>query len=268
MEIQILGPYDYDLLQTCAFCDEFGLHEIDNCPHFVVAFQDGDWHPNLCPPVFSDGFRFNRRELTAALTRSTGIVCKRKRGTSQHPRIEAYFCVDPVLTRTLRENHKLLVVRGGAMCPSCGNSTTVLEEPKERTGDAGTRCAICGEVADPLAEGKESRTEEKKMENRNLEDRVVALEDIFRNVDECLVAAGQWMEELGELIESLHRVTQEEIKILLLAALRERHVATKDESTKDLLLRLMQNWTEVLPTRSDEGCGRGVAACTCFGKDS
>lgn len=152
MEIQILGPYDYGLLQTCPFCDRAGLHEVDNCPHFVVAFQDGDWHPDLCPPVFCDGFRFNRSELTAALTRSIGIVCKRKRGTAQHPWIDAYFCVDPVSARTLRENHKLLVVLGGTLCPECGNSA-VVEEPKKKTnmGDAGIRCAICGEVADSLA---------------------------------------------------------------------------------------------------------------------
>lgn len=64
-----------------------------NCPHFVVAFQDGDWDDDLCPPVFCNGFRHKRSEPSAAIQRTSGVVRRVKPGTARHPRIEAYFCV-------------------------------------------------------------------------------------------------------------------------------------------------------------------------------
>ena len=147
-----LGPFDYDEVTACPFCAGVGLtlSDVDSCPHFVVAFQDGDWHPDLCPPVFCAGFRFCRRKLTAALTRANGIVRKQKPGTSRHPRIEAYFAVDPTLARTLREDHRLRVVEGGTQCPHCGSSSAVFDEStRDPMGNHDIRCAFCGEVADP-----------------------------------------------------------------------------------------------------------------------
>ena len=141
-----LETYDHDSLCSCPFCEGTGLWvcDVDDCPHYVVAFQDGDWDPDLCPPVSCYGFRFDRGALTIALAKAHGVVCKKKPGTPRHPRIAAYYCVDTALAAELRDRHRKSVV-GGVHCHWCGNDTAVLGEHND------IRCSICGDLATPTA---------------------------------------------------------------------------------------------------------------------
>ncbi len=140
MQKVMLGPYDYDELRGCPFCHSVGLiGEAENCQHFVAAFQEGDWARDLCPPVFCDGFRFNRRAMLATLAEADGIVCKEKPGTRRHPFIETFFSEDPGLAAKIRAAHENPIVWAGvAECPDCGMREAVL-------GESGTLlCYFCG----------------------------------------------------------------------------------------------------------------------------
>ncbi len=131
--------HQYDDLQTCPFCGELGLMPGDdlNCPHFVAAFQDGDWDDDLCPPVFCNGFRYERGELSAAIQKASGVVCRVKSGTARHPRIEAYFIVSADEAAELRQRFCKQAV-DGAQCETCGNTAAVVSDAGEII------CAMCG----------------------------------------------------------------------------------------------------------------------------
>ena len=145
MHIQHYTNAQYDGLACCPFCDGDGLmFSGDDCPHFVAGFQDGDWDPDLIPPVFCDGFRYQRNPLTRALTQSVGIVCKIKPSSARHPRIEAYFCLDQDQAAEFRKRF-LRTVIAGAECHTCGNETAVVLEEDEIV------CALCGSTAEPAA---------------------------------------------------------------------------------------------------------------------
>jgi hypothetical protein len=137
-----IDRYDYECLASCPFCEGRGLSsdESDNCPHFVVAFQEGGWGRSLCPPVWCNGFLYSRNNLKRELQElTTNVVRRIKSGTRRHPRIEAIFCADPRTAQTLREKHKKpRGIRPGNHCPECGTQTTVCGE----FGDL--VCAACG----------------------------------------------------------------------------------------------------------------------------
>lgn len=138
-----IGPWDYDELASCPFCGGCGLSsdELDCCPHFVVAFQEGMWDPSLCPPVWCNGFQYSRDNLKNDLLKvsDADVVCRVKRGTSRHPEIEAFFCADSGIVRDLRAKHKKIpAIRPGTSCPECGHHATVIGEIDDLV------CALCG----------------------------------------------------------------------------------------------------------------------------
>src|SRR5271154_4308596 len=103
MTVKSVGPFEYDVLTTCPFCLGHCLSSLptDNCVHFVAAFQDGVWDQDLCPPVFCDGFRFDRESIVGDLEMTDAIQIA-KPGTKRHPEIKAYYCADPTITKSLR----------------------------------------------------------------------------------------------------------------------------------------------------------------------
>jgi hypothetical protein len=142
MKIQVLDLYEYESLRTCPFCSGLALSgssEID-CPHYLTAFQDGFWRGDLCPPVFCDGFLFEREAMVKEMSQSSDVICRKKPGTSGHPQVEAYFCSDVATVKALRKKFKRAEVPG-ADCAECGNQTAVVDELDE------IRCAACGERA-------------------------------------------------------------------------------------------------------------------------
>lgn len=141
MHTETVDRYDYDGVRACPFCDGSGLwiFEEGNCPHYVTAFEAGEWDPDLIPPVFCDGFRFFRRALLRALQKNGGVISKRKPGTVRHPQIEALFCADPKRARRLRRKFRIPPLPG-AICETCGNESAV------RRGSEWC-CALCGGYA-------------------------------------------------------------------------------------------------------------------------
>lgn len=130
----------YDALATCPFCDDIGLTPSgDDCGHFVTAFQDGAWDPDLCPPVFCNGFRYRREPLERTLALLPGVLCKLKPITETHPNIVAYFCADPENAAHLRDRFRRTVISNATHCRDCGNGSAVfVEEDNEIV------CAVCG----------------------------------------------------------------------------------------------------------------------------
>jgi hypothetical protein len=146
MRTEIVGCFDYEPLRTCPFCGDSALwilHEED-CPHYVTAFQDGDWDPDLIPPVFCDGFRFHRRRLTQSLEKNGGVVSRFKPGTLRHPQITVFFCADPRRARELRGEFRIEPVQG-TICANCGNGSAAID-----FDDDEWRCASCGGPAEPI----------------------------------------------------------------------------------------------------------------------
>ncbi len=138
METEKLGPYDYDALQACPFCGVTNLLcEGDNCAHFVVAFQTGEWARDLCPPVSCNGFQFNREHLEKALDESPGVH-RWKPSTSHHPAIDAYYIDDQALAEGLRSRYRKTRVR---MEP-CGTDGAVYGL-RDEGGEI--VCEICGD---------------------------------------------------------------------------------------------------------------------------
>jgi transcription elongation factor Elf1 len=162
MNAKKLGPHDYDELESCPFCNKSNLIDHvdelpgDGCDHFVVAFQDGNFAADLCPPVSCVGFRFRRRQFEAALAKCPEIFLKIKPGTRRHPRIFAYYSADPTLSAKMREKFRLLPVVAGVKCRVCGNETAVISE---ELGYSQVLCAVCGDSADVRAI-EEPETEE------------------------------------------------------------------------------------------------------------
>lgn len=148
MNIKQLGPWDYEDLRECPFCDSeptrFTLNLFSDsskgCPHFVVAFQNGGWAPDLCPPVSCNGFQFDRRVLTEALCQASQVVCKQKPVTRRHPEIRAYYCRDTALALELRNSFRLSPFHSDEKCGNCGNDAAVWDG-----GRTAICCSICGE---------------------------------------------------------------------------------------------------------------------------
>lgn len=146
MYIKKFTNAQYDELARCPFCDDAGLMLYgDDCPHFVVAFQDGAWDPDLIPPVFCNGLRYQRNPLTQALAQLPGVVCKIKPISDRHPRIEAYFCVDPEKATELRERFRRRIFTG-VECVTCRNDTAVFLDEESKIV-----CVVCGSPAEPTA---------------------------------------------------------------------------------------------------------------------
>src|SRR5579862_5740318 len=130
MEIQYMGPHDYN-----------GLGPSDEYPYFVVAFQDGFWANDICPPFKCDGYKFNRLEFEEALGRLSGVLLKSKPGTRRHPAIDVYYISNETLAEQLRTQYCKLRVR---MEPCAIDGTSV----GLRGTDGHIVCEICGGPGD------------------------------------------------------------------------------------------------------------------------
>lgn len=135
-------PYDYDAISTCPFCRGYNaLDEVGNaCPDFCVAFVDGAWGRNLCPPVAErgNGFRFNRDGIELCLSGAPEAVEYWKEGTRRHPAITVWYHPDPVFIAELRAAFKLPVVKVDEGCPTCGTTEAVV-------GGEEYSSAVCGD---------------------------------------------------------------------------------------------------------------------------
>jgi hypothetical protein len=143
---ETVDRYDYDGVRACPFCHGSGLWlpEDENCTHYVTAFQDGDWDPDVIAPVFCNGFRYFRRALLREVQKHDGVISKCKPGTLRHPQITAFFCADPKRALLLREAFRITPVPG-TMCATCGNDRAVIDPD-----DDDWRCALCGGPADAV----------------------------------------------------------------------------------------------------------------------
>jgi hypothetical protein len=142
MQYREVGPHDYDSLSQCPFCPRRGLL-VDakaNCQHFVAAFQEGLWHPRICPPVFCDGFRFEKQRMLEAIASMALVVNIAKPGTRRHPRIRVYYCALAAFVQVFRKKYRR-VPTAGPRCTQCHNDTAVVDDV------LGIICALCGSPA-------------------------------------------------------------------------------------------------------------------------
>jgi hypothetical protein len=148
MTTETLLPFGYDNLRTCPFCGGTNLMSaacdryliLEQCPHFVVAFENGVWGHDICPPVTCNGFLFDQKKLEEAAAQIDDVVMKVKPGTRRHPRITAIYCGHPGAASKLRENIRRPV--NSAPCGECGNTTAVIGDLDE------ILCARCGVPSD------------------------------------------------------------------------------------------------------------------------
>jgi len=131
MKIEVLGPHDYDRLGTPS----------EQCPYFVVAFQDGFWANDICPPFRCDGYQFNRREFEEALGRLPDVLLKSKPRTRRHPKVDVYYISSETLAEQLRTQHRKPPVRMEP-CPTDGTRTGLIGT------DGDIVCEICGGPGD------------------------------------------------------------------------------------------------------------------------
>jgi hypothetical protein len=115
----------------------------DNCSHFLTAIQEGTWARFIGPPVFCDSFRFEEGPLVQALAGLPNVVNYIKPRTGRHTRIRAYYCADPDLVKTLKEQYRR-VPTTGARCVECNNDTAVVDEI---FGKSRIICYLCGSSA-------------------------------------------------------------------------------------------------------------------------
>jgi hypothetical protein len=139
--LEKLRPYDYRSVATCPFCFARALlpREEENCPHFVVAFQDGHWEWTPSRWLTCYGFRYRRAELLIALANSPCIHAKLALGTRTEPRVEAYYCSRTWLAADLRQRFKKSLIPGPT-CKVCGNTDAVTSENGELI------CWLCGKL--------------------------------------------------------------------------------------------------------------------------
>lgn len=103
MITETLLPFDYDDLRTCPYCRSTNLMNaasdryliLEQCPHFVAAFESGTWARDICPPVACNGFLFDQNKLEEAVAQIDDAVMKVKPATRWHPRITAIYCRRP-----------------------------------------------------------------------------------------------------------------------------------------------------------------------------
>ena len=148
MLTEVLLPFDYDGLRNCPYCGGTNLMSaasgsylvLDQCAHFIAAFEDGAWGSDICPPVTCNGFLFDRERLEEAVVLIDAATIKVKPGTRLHPTISALYCHGPATARDLRETFRRVPVNSGG-CAECGNRTAVIT-------DRNIVCALCGAPSD------------------------------------------------------------------------------------------------------------------------
>ncbi len=143
-----LGPYDYDVITTCPFCGRYNTLDGrgECCPHFCVAFVDGGWAVDLCPPVAENGngFKFQRIGLELLLAAATEAIAYLKPGTRRHPRITVWYRPAPAFVTELQEAFRLPVLPiEGTCCGACGSTEAVKDE---NSYFVSYFCAVCGEL--------------------------------------------------------------------------------------------------------------------------